>query len=56
MFYTITRLTSGAIVPTGTSTTELVHFITAGTAILTWAAGTFVDIFNNANAKNNTVS
>ena len=39
-----TGLTGGALVPTGTSATELVHFITAGTAILTRAAHTFVDI------------
>ena len=42
-----TRLTSGALVPTGTTATELVHFVTAGTAMLTRVASTFVGIYNN---------
>ena len=39
-----TGLTGGALVPTGTSATERVHYITTVTAILTGAALTFVDI------------
>ena len=42
-----TNLAKGAFVSSVTSATEPVHFITAGTAILTWAALTFVDIYNN---------
>ena len=38
-----TGMTGGALVPTGTSATERGHFITAGTAILTRAAHTFVN-------------
>ena len=48
-----TSLTGDALESNCTSATELVHFVTAGTAILTWVAGAFVDIFNNTNAKEN---
>ena len=47
-------MTGGALESSGTIATELVHFLTAGAAILTWAAGTFVDILNNTNANENT--
>ena len=49
-------MTGGALESSGTSATELVHFLTAGTAILTWSAGAFVDILNNTNAKENVAS
>ena len=51
-----TNLTKGAFASAVTSATELVHFITAWTAILTRAALTFVDIYNNViNVKVNVI-
>ena len=52
----MTCTTGGALESSGTSATELVDVLTAVAAILTWAAGAFVDILSNSNAKENIAS